>query len=93
MPTPNPLAKIGKKLDDLQKKADKLNSDIAAISAMVAAEMNKAPVEPKQKAAKPASAMADAAPKKRGRPKAAPKPDADQEISAAPKKRGRPSKK
>jgi|GEM_PF-5068852 hypothetical protein len=42
MPKANPLAKAAKKLYSLQTKSDKLNSEITALAAFVAAEAKKA---------------------------------------------------
>jgi peptidoglycan hydrolase CwlO-like protein len=82
MPAPNSLAKIAKKLESLQVKAAKLNSEIAELSAFVAQEAQRAPAP---------EAEPSAEPKKRGRPRAADKPAA--ETPAPAKRRGRPAKR
>lgn len=96
MPAPNSLAKIAKKLESLQVKASKLNSEIAELSAFVAQEAQRTsaaePTIPAKKAAAKAAAVSEpsAEPKKRGRPRAADKPVAEEPAPA--KRRGRPAK-
>ena len=94
MPAPNSLAKIAKKLESLQIKATKLNSEIAELSAFVAQEAQRTPTAeptvPTKKAAAKAEAEPNAEPKKRGRPKAADKPAVADPAPA--KRRGRPAK-
>lgn len=88
----DPFIKISKKLDALQSKAIKLNSEIAEISTLVSTAQKSAAAA---SAVQPVAKVAES--KGRGRPTAAPKSEKPVKALKAgetdAKKKGRPAKK